>query len=99
MNMKRTVFLLVAALMAILVFGAPYNTTIKVLAWDDALTQALKEGLPEFEKATGIKVVLELIPSGNLLQKIGVSVAPDKTDYDLVTVDEPFIERESVAKR
>jgi len=62
-----------------------------VLAWDDALTQALKEGIPDFEKQTGIKVVLELIPSGNLLQKIGVSVSMDKTDYDLVTVDEPFV--------
>lgn len=67
------------------------KTTIRVLAWDDALTQALRAGLPDFEKATGIKVILELIPSGNLLQKIGVSVSPNKTDYDLVTVDEPFI--------
>ncbi len=31
------------------------------------------------------------MPSGNLLQKIGVSVGVDRTDYDLVTVDEPFI--------
>jgi len=89
--MKRvfTVIFLVSILGVIL--AAPYNTTIRVLAWDDALTQALKAGIPDFEKATGIKVVLELIPSGNLLQKIGVSVSSDKTDYDLVTVDEPFI--------
>jgi multiple sugar transport system substrate-binding protein len=89
--MKRVVFLLLVSFLMSLLLGATYNTTIKVLAWDDALTQALKEGLPDFEKATGIKVILELIPSGNLLQKIGVSVTVDKTDYDLVTVDEPFI--------
>lgn len=90
--MKR-VFVTMVSLMflAAMLFAAPYNTTIKVLAWDDALTQALKDGIPEFEKQTGIKVVLELVPSGNLLQKIGVSVGPDKTDYDLVTVDEPFV--------
>ncbi|MGC8820090.1 MAG: hypothetical protein ACP5PP_03110 [Fervidobacterium sp.] len=89
--MKRVVFLLLVSFLMSFLLGATYNTTIKVLAWDDALTQALKEGLPDFEKAAGIKVILELIPSGNLLQKIGVSVTVDKTDYDLVTVDEPFI--------
>lgn len=88
----RKVFVLFALLAAaVLVVSAPYSASIKVLAWDDALTQALREGLPEFEKLTGIKVTLELVPSGNLLQKIGVSVAPNRTDYDLVTVDEPFI--------
>lgn len=89
--MKRWFLLVTIVLLTGILLSAPYNTTIKVLAWDDALTQALKEGLPEFEKVTGIKVVLELIPSGNLLQKIGVSVSPNKTDYDLVTVDEPYI--------
>lgn len=83
------IFLAVA--LALVVSQVGLGSTIRVLAWDDALTQALREGLPEFEKKTGIKVVLELVPSGTLLQKIGVSVAVDKTDYDLVTVDEPFI--------
>lgn len=90
--MKRVFLTIVSlTLLAAMLFAAPYNTTIKVLAWDDALTQALKDGIPEFEKKTGIKVVLELVPSGNLLQKIGVGVGLDKTDYDLVTVDEPFV--------
>ncbi|MFN3691541.1 MAG: extracellular solute-binding protein [Fervidobacterium sp.] len=89
--LKRCLWFMVSLFLVTFLFAAPYNTTIKVLAWDDALTQALKAGIPAFEKETGIKVVLELIPSGNLLQKIGVSVSVNKTDYDLVTVDEPFI--------
>ncbi|MEN3042933.1 MAG: extracellular solute-binding protein [Fervidobacterium sp.] len=89
--MKKWVFLLALLFVESILISAPYNATLKVLAWDDALTQALKEGLPEFEKATGIKVILELVPSGTLLQKIGVSVSQNKTDYDLVTIDEPFI--------
>ncbi|WP_448375053.1 ABC transporter substrate-binding protein [Fervidobacterium sp.] len=89
--MKRILAVMFLVSIVGIILAAPYNTTIRVLAWDDALTQALKAGIPDFEKATGIKVVLELIPSGNLLQKIGVSVSVDKTDYDLVTVDEPFI--------
>jgi len=89
--MRRVISVLLLVFTVFFAFSAPYNTTIKVLAWDDALTQALKEGIPDFEKQTGIKVVLEIIPSGNLLQKIGVSVSTDKTDYDLVTVDEPYV--------
>ncbi|MFN3328532.1 MAG: extracellular solute-binding protein, partial [Fervidobacterium pennivorans] len=89
--LKRCLWFMVSLFLVTFLFAAPYNTTIKVLAWDDALTQALKAGIPAFEKETGIKVVLELVPSGNLLQKIGVSVSVNKTDYDLVTVDEPFI--------
>jgi multiple sugar transport system substrate-binding protein len=91
MWMKKVFLALFLVGLLTVVFAAPHNTTIKVLAWDDALTQALKAGIPDFEKATGIKVILELVPSGNLLQKIGISVGVDKTDYDLVTVDEPFV--------
>jgi multiple sugar transport system substrate-binding protein len=65
--------------------------TVRVLLWDDALTQALKEGLPEFEKKTGIKVELELVPSGTLLQKTLISVTAERSDYDLIAVDEPNI--------
>jgi len=70
-----------------LVFG----TTVRVLLWDDALTQALKAGLPEFERATGIKVDLQLVPSGTLLQKTLISVTARSSDYDLIAVDEPNI--------
>jgi len=65
--------------------------TVRVLLWDDALTQALREGLPEFQKVTGIKVELELVPSGTLLQKTLISVTAQSADYDLIAVDEPNI--------
>jgi len=82
---RLSVFLVV--LLSMLVFG----TTVRVLLWDDALTQALKAGLPEFERATGIKVDLQLVPSGTLLQKTLISVTARSSDYDLIAVDEPNI--------
>ena len=44
--------------------------------------------IPEFEKATGIKVNFELVSSYNCLEKTALGVSPDQTTYDLVTVDE-----------
>lgn len=79
------------ALMSVLLLSAAYKATINVLLWDDALTQALKAGLPDFEKQTGIKVNLELVPSGTLLQKTLMSITAQNADYDLVAVDEPNI--------
>lgn len=83
---KGSVVLLILTLVAFL-----QASTLNVLLWDDALTQALKAGLPEFEKETGIKVNLELVPSGTLLQKTLMSVTPNSADYDLIAVDEPNI--------
>lgn len=88
--MKRFILALIL-LFALSIFAAPYNTRIKVLLWDDALTQALKVGLPDFERSTGIKVDLELVPSGTLLQKTLISVTTKSSDYDLIAVDEPNI--------
>ncbi|MCS7174912.1 extracellular solute-binding protein [Pseudothermotoga sp.] len=78
-------------LLTILTFAFLQASTLNVLLWDDALTQALRAGLAEFEKATGIKVNLELVPSGTLLQKTLMSVSPNSADYDLIAVDEPNI--------
>ncbi len=87
----RKIFSILFVAFVITLFAAPYNTRIRVLLWDDALTQALKAGVPDFEKATGIKVDLELVPSGTLLQKTLISVTAKSADYDLVAVDEPNI--------
>ncbi len=78
-------------LLSLLVLGlclTAMGSTIKVLAWDDAHTQAWVEHLDEFEKATGIKVDLELIPSGSMLQKTALNVTENKANYDLVAIDE-----------
>ncbi|AEH51811.1 extracellular solute-binding protein [Pseudothermotoga thermarum] len=84
--MKRLLTFLIVTLTITLL-----ATTVRVLLWDDALTQALRQGIPEFEKTTGIKVELELVPSGTLLQKTLISVTAKSADYDLIAVDEPNI--------
>ncbi len=84
--MKRVLTFLLTLLTIVLL-----AQTVRILLWDDALTQALKQGLPEFEKTTGIKVELELVPSGTLLQKTLISVTAKSADYDLIAVDEPNI--------
>ncbi|WP_372589008.1 hypothetical protein QQE94_06190 [Fervidobacterium pennivorans subsp. shakshaketiis] len=89
--MKKIFLLLYLMSIFKLLFAAPYNTTIRVLLWDDTLTQTIKKGLSDFEKATGIKVVLELLPNVSLPQRIRETVTLTKTDYDLVAIDEPFI--------
>jgi len=66
-------------------------TTINVLVWDDAHTEAVKSLIPVFEKETGIKVNFEMLPSRSVLEKTAIGVSLQKTDYDLVAIDEPFI--------
>lgn len=83
--MKKLLIVLFLALLCLTALGA---TTIKVLAWDDAHTQAWVAKLEDFEKATGIKVELELIPSGSMLQKTSLNVTENKANYDLVAIDE-----------
>ncbi len=87
----KKVFLVLILVLSVVMFSAPYNTKIRVLLWDEVLTQALKSAIPEFEKKTGIKVELDLLPSAQVFPKITTSVSLKSTDYDLVAVDEPFI--------
>ncbi|MFN3699673.1 MAG: extracellular solute-binding protein, partial [Dictyoglomus sp.] len=69
----------------------PYNTTINVLVWDDAHTKAVATLIPEFEKTTGIKVNFIALPTRSVLEKAAIGISMDKSDYDLVAVDEPFV--------
>ncbi|MDP2791016.1 MAG: extracellular solute-binding protein [Rectinemataceae bacterium] len=62
--------------------------TINVLFWDDAYPRTLMERIPEFEKATGIKVNFEILQPPQVFTKTSVSVTKERTDYDLVCVDE-----------
>jgi len=83
--MKKLLAVLFIALLVVTALGA---TKIRVLAWDDAHTQAWVQNLKAFEKATGIKVDLELIPSGSMLQKTALNITENKANYDLVAIDE-----------
>lgn len=69
----------------------PYTTTINVLVWDDAHTKAVASLIPEFEKTTGIKVNFIALPTRSVLEKAAIGISLDRTDYDLVAVDEPFV--------
>lgn len=89
--MKKVFLVSFLVLLAVIMIARPYNTTIRVLVWDDAMTRAVAEKLGDFERETGIRVDMEMVPSGTVLQKIGVGVSSRRTQYDLITVDEPFV--------
>lgn len=59
-----------------------------MLVWDDPLPRAIKELLPEFEKATGYKVNMEIVPTTSVITKTTVGVTKTNADYDVVAVDE-----------
>ncbi len=82
--MRKILLVLLVVLFATIMF----SESIKVLAWDDAHSQSWKTLLKDFEKATGIKVDLELIPSGSMLQKTSLNVTENRANYDLVAIDE-----------
>lgn len=83
--MKRKVVLAVLAVLAAGLVGAQ---TINVLLWDDPYPKALQQMLPEFEKATGIKVNIEMLQPPQVYTKTSVAVTKDSSDYDLVAIDE-----------
>ena len=83
--MKKIAF---SILLALLVAAAVGAQTINVLFWDDAYPRTLMTRIPEFEKATGIKVNFEILQPPQVFTKTSVAVGKDKSDYDLVCVDE-----------
>ena len=83
--MKKATILVALALAAVGFIGAQ---TINVLLWDDPYPKALQQMLPEFEKATGIKVNIEMLQPPQVYTKTSVAVTKDATDYDLVAMDE-----------
>ncbi|TXT50320.1 MAG: multiple sugar transport system substrate-binding protein [Spirochaetes bacterium] len=78
----------IALVLALAVVAGAAAQTINVLFWDDAYPRTLMERIPEFEKATGIKVNFEILQPPQVFTKTSVSVTKDRTDYDLVCVDE-----------
>ncbi|MDP3176473.1 MAG: hypothetical protein Q8M76_01130, partial [Spirochaetaceae bacterium] len=83
--MRKTILLLALALLAASALSAE---TINVLMWDDAYPRSLLTMLPEFEKATGHKVYIEIIQQAKVFTKTSIAVTKTSTDYDLVCVDE-----------
>lgn len=79
---------LIVLALGLAIAGTLSAQTINVLFWDDAYPRTLMERIPEFEKATGIKVNIEILQPPQVFTKTSVSVTKDRTDYDLVCVDE-----------
>jgi multiple sugar transport system substrate-binding protein len=52
---------------------------------------AFEKSIPEFEKASGIKVQLDKLPLENLVDKLTVSLAGGSSDYDVAMIDEPWV--------
>lgn len=86
--MKRKVTTLVMVLMAVAMGSFAQQRVINVLLWDDPYPKALMALLPEFEKATNIKVNIEMLQPPQVLTKTAVAVTANSTDYDVVGVDE-----------
>jgi ABC-type glycerol-3-phosphate transport system substrate-binding protein len=51
----------------------------------------LRASLPDFEKKTGIKVVVDAAPFGDLYKKQLLSLSTGAGRYDVVFVDEPWV--------
>lgn len=94
--MKKAILVFLCVLVAFSAFagGQPETATeqppqeINVLLWDDPYPRALQAMLPEFEKATNIKVNIEMLQPPQVLTKTSVSVTANSTDYDVVGIDE-----------
>ena len=70
----------------------PYSgTKIRVLVWRDAHTKAVKEKVSEFEKQTGMEVVVDDLPTQSLTEKMAMNLTSKTGKYDLVAVDEPYV--------
>lgn len=83
--MKKLAVLLIVLGVAAGFLGAQ---TINVLLWDDPYPKALQKMLPEFEKATGIKVNIEMLQPPQVYTKTAIAVSANSTDYDIVAIDE-----------
>lgn len=86
MKLKKSVLL--GALLAAAAFASAQQKVINVLLWDDPYPKALVAMLPEFEKATNIKVNIEMLQPPQVLTKTAVAVTATSTDYDVVGIDE-----------
>ena len=51
----------------------------------------LRANLPEFEKKTGIKVVVDAAPFGDLYKKQLLSLSTGGGRYDVLFMDEPWV--------
>jgi multiple sugar transport system substrate-binding protein len=80
--------LILAALVLASMAVAVSSQSIKVLLWDDPLAKIIQANIPDFEKATGYKVEVEMVAPPQVLTKTSVGVTATSSDYDVVPLDE-----------
>ena len=64
--------------------------SLRILAFRDRQSTALRESLPDFEKAYGISVQMDDIPAESMATKMMTDLAAGGT-YDVYAMDEPFV--------
>lgn len=67
------------------------SNTVYFMTVADPYVGAIRQLLPEFEKETGIKVVIDSVPFPNLQEKALLELASGRGSYDLISVDMPWI--------
>lgn len=92
--MSKCTRILVVFLAAMLLFASPglaakfpKGTTIHVAMVAEPRADAIKKLLPEFEKETGIKVILDILPYPTLQEKQMIAVTTKTGAFDVVHVD------------
>ena len=92
--MRKVLAVLLMAVCAVSLYAADtYSTkfagqTVKVLMKDTPDAQQFRDVLQaDFEKKTGIKVLLDVVPEAGMEAKLRISLAGGSGDYDVVTID------------
>ncbi|MBE3598389.1 MAG: extracellular solute-binding protein [Limnochordaceae bacterium] len=63
------------------------GVTLHMLMEDVPETRIIEEMLPEFERATGIRVVFEIVQYSDMHAKLVTQLLSDRSQYDVIEVD------------
>lgn len=92
--MVKSIRLIVLLALAILMVASPAlaakfpkGTTIHVAMVAEPRADAIKKLLPDFEKETGVKVILDILPYPTLQEKQMIAVSTKTGTFDVVHVD------------
>src|SRR5262245_62715911 len=98
MTIPRSVAAMAVALLVVLAIVpaaespvAAQGKTITLSMLAGYKEDVLRANLPEFEKKTGIKVVVDAAPFGDLYKKQLLSLSTGSGRYDVLFMDEPWV--------
>lgn len=67
--------------------ASPQEKHINFITWNEDYLNALEEGIPKFERETGIKVTWKILSEDIVREKVLVDLASQAGEYDLVLTD------------